>query len=402
MGFDGVIKTKRLEAGARRVRAWFAPFERFVRDYTKGLQAGDIRRLFDQDATAAYRVLTRDQTGPPQELRGFKLFWYRARIVFLGLSYKLSPVRRALFAVSVLLTLLAVFRYDWVVTGRRVGIDDSLLLFLLGFGCLLFLLVLELVDRIHVRDELELARDLQHDLLPHQAPVVPGYRFAFSYRTANEVGGDYYDFVSTGDERLAVVAGDASGHGMGAGLLMAVANAALRLAIDIDPQPERVAEMLNRVLYRTGGRQAFMTLFYSVLDPASGRLDYVCAGHPFPLLRRTNGAVEEIGAGSLPLGLRPEVKVAAGTTCIEPGDLLVLYSDGIPEAVHPPTGADFGFERLNRLTAAGGDPQQVHDRILHEFEIFLRGEARSDDISLVIIGRDSQLPPVPGPSESES
>ena len=126
---------------------------------------------------------------------------------------------------------------------------------------LVFLLVLELADRVVVRDELEVARELQRELMPQQAPDVPGYSFAFSYRTANTIGGDYYDFLPLPDGRLALIVGDASGHGIAAGLLMAIANSSLKLGLDLDPDPAAVADVVNRALCGTGGTRAFMTLF---------------------------------------------------------------------------------------------------------------------------------------------
>jgi hypothetical protein len=364
------------------------PVSRFVREYTSGLKTHDLQRLFDREAPAAFQVLTRDQAQPPAAASGAKLAWYRTKVVFLGLSYKLKPARRALFAAAMVCVALGIVRHDFMVEGVGFGVDDSLVWFLLGSAGLLFLLVLELVDRVHVRDELEIARQLQRDLLPHEAPDLDGYHFAFSYRTANEIGGDYYDFIELDDGRLALIAGDASGHGMAAGLLMAIANATLKLALDVDPTPENVANMLNRVLVRTGGSRAFMTLFVGILEPATGGLDFVCAGHPFPLLRRASDQIEEIGSGCLPLGIRPEVGLKPGRVELGHGDILAVYSDGVPEAVKVSTGADFGFERLRRLVELGGTPQQIHDRILHDLELFLDGEPRTDDVSLVVIGRD--------------
>ena len=115
--------------------------------------------------------------------------------------------------------------------GRQVSIEVSPLWYLASIVALLFLLALELVDRIRVRDELEVARELQAELLPRRVPDLPGFRFAHSYRTANEVGGDYYDFLALPDGRLALMVGDASGHGMAAGLVMAIANATWKTAL---------------------------------------------------------------------------------------------------------------------------------------------------------------------------
>ncbi len=252
---------------------------------------------------------------------------------------------------------------------------------------LVFLLALELVDRVRVSDELEVARDLQRQLLPTAGPDLPGWRFAFSYRTANEIGGDYYDFLRLPDGRVAIVAGDASGHGMAAGLLMVIAHTTLRLSTDLDPRPEAAVPLLNRALAATGGPRAFLTLFYGLLDPVTGRLDFVSAGHPFPLLRRAGGSIEELGTGAFPLGLRPEIRLEPGSVVLAPGDLLLLYSDGLAEEVRPATGEAFGFDRLRELLAPGGAAREVHDRVLRDFDAFLAGEAQRDDISLVVVER---------------
>lgn len=129
-----------------------------------------------------------------------------------------------------------------------------------------------------------------------------------------------------------------------------------------------------------------MSLFYGLLEPATGRLEHVVAGHPFPLLRRTSGEVLELGRGSLPLGLRDPLPVEAEAVSIEPGDLLVLYSDGLPEAVDG-AGQAFGFDRLRQLVAAGGSPQEVHDRILAAFDRHVAGTALKDDLTLGVVQR---------------
>ena len=366
--------------------------QRFVQDYTQGLNVQDLRRLFDQDATHAYKVLARDQESeePPQE--GLQRFLHRLRILFLGLSYKLTPARRALFVVSLLLVLAG------LVTGPTINLDGdklhlylefSALWFLWGAVGLVWLLALELVDRVRVRDELEVARQLQSDLLPNRSPDLPGYDFAHSYRTANEVGGDYYDFQHLPDGRLAILMGDASGHGIAAGLLMAIANATLKTAIDVDPEPVAVATLLNSALYRTGDRRAFMTLFYGVLEPASGRLDFVIAGHPFPLVRRAGGGVEELGSGGLPLGLRREADLQALSVTLGHDDVLVLYTDGLPEAVDGPDGDAFGFGRVKRLLATAGSPAVLHDRILIDFDRHVANEPLADDLTLVVLARST-------------
>jgi phosphoserine phosphatase RsbU/P len=367
----------------------FARLEAFVREYTAGLSTRELQRLFDKDASNAYTVLTREHGLGPEPEGGIRRFLFRAKVIFLGLSYKLTPPRRLLFAVSLLFAFIGLvdIRFIGTLHGRNITVESSPLWHLASVSGLLFLLALELVDRIRVRDELEVARDLQAELLPRRVPDLPGFRFAHSYRTANEVGGDYYDFTPLPDGRLALMVGDASGHGMAAGLVMAIANATWKTALDLDPAPERVLALLNRTLCRTRGKRTFMSVFYALLDPPTGRLEYISAGHPFPLLRRADGRVEELGEGGLPLGIREPLRCRPGATTLEPGDLLVLYTDGLAETTDPHGKEAFGYDRLRGLVAHGGDPQILHDRILGAFDTHVAGEPLLDDLTLVVVAR---------------
>ncbi|HEY7213803.1 MAG TPA: PP2C family protein-serine/threonine phosphatase [Thermoanaerobaculia bacterium] len=381
----------------RRSQGAVGRLHEFVREYTDGLNPRDVRRLFNRDAARAYAVLTREHSAEPEPKRGLGRWLFRARLAFLGLSYKLTPPRRLLFAVSLLAFVIGMFSdsgFSYSSKGTRVVIQFTPLWFGISVGCLIFLLALELVDRIRVRDELEVARELQDDLLPHDVPMLPGYLFAHSYRTANEVGGDYYDLTLLPDGRFSLMMGDASGHGMAAGLVMAIANATLKTALDLDPSPERVLALLNRTLCRTGTKRTFMSVFYAVLTPQTGELEYVCAGHPFPLLRRADGAVEELGCGGFPLGIREPLEVVRRTVTLEAGDLLVLYTDGLPEAVDAQGKTAFGYEKIRAALGPGGSPQDVHDGILRSFDRHVGEEPLLDDLTVVVIAR---LPPLPGP-----
>ena len=359
---------------------------RFLREFTDGVTTRDFKRLFDRDAAHAYRVLARDRDTGEEPTGRVRRTLHRAKIVFLGISDKLTPARRVLFGIAILAAILGLFSFHTVIRHEHVSIDFSPIAHPVSIALLVFLLALELVDRVLVRDELEVARQLQRDLLPTNAPALAGYDIAHSYRTANEVGGDYYDFLPLPDGRTALIIGDASGHGMAAGLLMAIANAALKLAVEVDPSPIRVAELLNRVLCRTGDRHAFMSLFYAVLSPADGHLDYVCAGHPFPLLRRAGGTVIELGTGSLPLGIKRDVVLAPAAVSLERGDVLVLFSDGLPEAVDP-AGEALGYDALRALLAAPGTPRQIHDRFMMALDSHRRDEPIKDDLSIVVVAR---------------
>lgn len=370
-------------AAAMKKEDWFKRAERFVRSHAKGIDGGEFQRLFDRDAVRAYGVVTREHDRESEPKGEFWKFLYRVRIFFLGLAYKLSPPRRLLFVICLVLAVLGVTD---IVLGSTPTLRISFF-YLLSLAGLVLLLVLELADRIVVRDELEIARELQRELLPHQEPEVPGYSFAFSYRTANTIGGDYYDFLPLGGGRLALVAGDASGHGIAAGLLMAIANSALKIGFDLDPNAVAVTRMTNRALCRIGGRRAFMTLFCGILDPVSGVLEYVCAGHPFPYLRRADGEILELGTGGLPLGMRSDLELVACEAVIAPGDTLLLYTDGVVETLDV-SGESFGFDRLRSVLAAGGSSRSVHDRVIQELEQFRGDEPVLDDRSLVVVTRE--------------
>jgi sigma-B regulation protein RsbU (phosphoserine phosphatase) len=360
----------------------------FVREYTDGLNTRELRRLFDRDVANAYSVLTRDHADIPEPERRAKRLLFRARLAFLGLSYKLTPPRRLLFAFGLVAVLMGFLTGNVAVhtQHRTISVDFSPIWFVASSASFILLLALELVDRVLVRDELQVARELQAELLPHKLPEVPGYGFAHSYRTANEVGGDYYDLSPLPDGRVALLIGDASGHGMAAGLVMAIANATLKTALDLDPSPQRVCALLNKTLFRTGSRRTFMSVFYALLDPPSGKLQTVCAGHPYPVLVRATGGFLEIGEGSLPLGMKDPLAVTMQEFTMEPGDLLVLYTDGLPEAMGS-SGEAFSYGRLASLASGGGSPQQVHDRILSAFLAHVEGEPLRDDVTLLVVAR---------------
>lgn len=370
---------------------------RFAREFTDGLRTEDVRRLFERDAAQAYAVLARDRAPGAEPEKGPRRWLHRAWVLFRGISFKLSPPRRLLFVFSLLAGLFALsghrVRFGAPEQGLSVDADTSGLWLVVSLGCLVYLLAVELADRVLVRDELEVARSVQAELLPRGEIEIPGYRVAHGYRTANEVGGDYYDFLPVAGDRVAVVVGDASGHGMAAGLVMALASAAIRTAVELDPSPVAVARTVNHVLARTGGARSFMSLFVGLLEPATGALEYVDAGHPFPLLRRAGGEVVELGRGGLPLGLRPSLPLSAERTTLAPGDTLVFYSDGLPEGVGR-DGQTFGFERLRELVAPGGTVAELHQRILAEFDARHGGDSLADDLTLVVVARDRSVPSV--------
>ncbi|MCB1036101.1 MAG: SpoIIE family protein phosphatase [Acidobacteria bacterium] len=359
---------------------------RLAADYAGGMRTRDLQKLVEQDVVRALDVLAGDRQPEDCEHAGLGRWPRRVGLAFLGMSLKLSPARRLVLALAVLAAILGLFDLSFKIQGRAsLAIDSSPFWFLTSIVFLLALLALELVDRLRVRDELQVARQLQRDLLPSGTVELPAFEVHHAYRTANEVGGDFYDFATLPDGRIVLMIGDASGHGIAAGLLMATAKAALGVAVDLDPSPEKVLSVLNRSLLKTGDRRSFMTLFYGVVDPVSGGLEYACAGHPFPLLRRGGGEVEELGQGGLPLGLRAGLEFESGRTRLEAGDLLLLYTDGLPEAVAADGKEAFGFPRLQALVAAAPSAALLVERSLAALESHLGEESLRDDVSLAAL-----------------
>jgi hypothetical protein len=376
----------------------------FLQASTEGVAGAEPRglgRALDRDARRAFRVLVGER--PPLSGRGkeddFHEILERVRLLFLGVIRRLTPPRRAVFVASFVALAIGMFG-DWSISRERFSFDGSPFLLALAFAGVTFLLVVELVERVLVRDELQVARQLQRELLPAEPPALPGFEIAQAWGTANEIGGDYFHFAPLPDGRWAIAVADASGHGMAAGLLMALSDATLRTALDLASDPLTAAESIHRRLIHTGDRRAFLTLFLGVLEPGTGRLESVVAGHPFPVLRRADGELEEIGRGGFPLGVREAIHLERQTHALTPGDTLVLYTDGIPEAIDA-AGSAFGFDRLRALVEAGGTANSVLERVLREHERHRGEEPLNDDWTLVVLRRlprsaaESAPPPPP-------
>jgi sigma-B regulation protein RsbU (phosphoserine phosphatase) len=256
------------------------------------------------------------------------------------------------------------------------------------FLSMTLLLAMELIDKIKFRDELELARDLQANLIPARPPRTPEYEIAAFNLIANTVGGDIYDFVPLPDGRLAVLFGDASGHGMAAGLVMAVAHAAFRTQLDIDPTPASIVASLNRILCRTGGTRSFFSCVYVLLAPDGSFLATV-AGHPQVLKVGIDGKVaDRIGRGSYPLGIKPNMTWEALGGTLAPGERLLLHSDGLTEARNT-NEREFGDSYVEAIVGwhPEASAQELVDTIVAEWRLFSGRRDAEDDVSLAVIRR---------------
>ena len=206
-------------------------------------------------------------------------------------------------------------------------------------GVVLFvLLMLEIADRVVMKRDLEIARDIQSWLLPATPPLVPGMAIAFATRPANTVAGDYYDVfarppLDSGDARFLLTVADVAGKSIPAALLMATFQASLRT---LSATPSSLADMVSGMnkyaCTNSQGGLRFTTAFLVGIRSATWELKYINAGHNNPILRRKSGAIEYLVAGGLPLGIRAEAAYESGSAILQPGDWLVIFTDGLIEA----------------------------------------------------------------------
>ena len=241
---------------------------------------------------------------------------------------------------------------------------------------------------IRIAEEMRLARDIQANLLPSRAPTVTGYEIACCGVPARSVGGDYYDFIPLDESRLALCVADVSGKGMPAALLMANLQATIRSQALANASPSECARRANRLLFHSTDSRCFVTCFYGLLDLATGRLSYSNAGHDHPLVVRRDGARTALETGGLLLGMLEESGYQEASVTLGPGDLLLLYSDGITEALDPENRM-FGFEALATVAgrARGGSAQHIVDAIMSAVTAHARGRAQADDLTLVAVRR---------------
>jgi len=241
--------------------------------------------------------------------------------------------------------------------------------------------------RQRMAQELATAARIQSNMLP-AAPDVPGWRCHARIDSCFEVGGDLYDFHRRADGTLVVLVGDVSGKGMGAALLMSSTLWSARVLYDSCAGPLDLVQRLNAVMHRSQAQVSFVTLFVGWLEPESGRLRYVNAGHPEPHIL-AGGGIRRLAATGIPLGLLAGFDWLEEQATVERGALLALFSDGVPEAQH---GDEFfDFDRLAAvLVDAAGMPElsRASDEIIGRIDAFAADEPRADDVTLVLLRRD--------------
>jgi len=350
----------------------------------ESLTTDDVTGLYSNEWTETRNVLLADHRHAiEQEPRRFRRWVRTGSAMMHGLVKRLSPVRRLLFVLDFAFFFLCLFS---LATSLRHPPLWPFTEIALAFILLNVLLAMELIDKLRYRDELTLARDLQATLIPKNPPRVAQYEIAAFNHIANTVGGDLYDFVPLDDGRVAILFGDASGHGMAAGLVMAVAHASFRTQLDIDPSPASIIASLNRILCRTGGSRSFFACCYLLLSP-DGSFSATFAGHPTMLRIDANGKViERIGRGAYPLGIKTGLQWDAIPGTLSNGDRLVLHSDGLTEARNV-DGREFGDAYVDAVIGwnANARAHALVDALVNEWKKFSGKRPAEDDVSIAVI-----------------
>ena len=238
--------------------------------------------------------------------------------------------------------------------------------------------------------ELDLARDIQMSLVPAQPLLLGPWEVHGKVVPARQVGGDYFDYFPLGPERFGITIADVSGKGVPAAILMSNVQASLRAFCNGEREITDAIRRVNQSVARSSAGGKFITLFYGEVDAGRGVLRFTNAGHNYPLLRRSSGAIEELTEGGLLLGLFDNAEYQEGTVAFGPGDALLLYSDGISEAIDT-RGQQFGEDRLRALwqTCCTLKPGEVIGCLLADVERFRGSAGQSDDMTAVVVGARS-------------
>lgn len=366
--------------------------------------------MFTRDTRDAYRYFSRHIDR--EAIR--RLPWYKRPFVFvrgffLAFTLKMTPARRFLFASALVMAIVGLLELNLGFHIAWVPIDPVVLRFplpmprwpggtgwlILSLAALNLIVLLEVFERLSLKNDLEIARDIQKAMLPRGLYADRGVEAFGLTRPANTVGGDFYDVLPLPDGRLLVALGDVAGKGSPAALLMALLLAMLRTLVDEGLEPAPLVARLNVQIARHAPPSRFITLLFILIDPATGEVTSVNAGHLPALVHRTDGRVDVLEEGGIALGMFDGSTYTAQTTRLDPGDLLVLYSDGITEA-EDPRGTPFDEAGLRSLVGAhaGSALPDIGAAIFRAVERHAQDVRFADDLTILLARRTPPPPSV--------
>ncbi len=368
------------------------PVRQRARDFwervSEGLELNQLWSQFVHEARTSSGLYSRELKLPQAEgLSRRQRAWALSKQFFWAVLMKLSPARRIVLLVAVVMLLFPVLQIQ--VSDRGVDVGGSTFPFW-GALLLLGLLVLEVADRVTMKRDLEIAREIQHWLVPDKPPQIPCLDVSFVSQPANTVAGDYYDIVSMRDgaePELLLAVADVAGKSLPAALLMATLQASLRtLANTARTLPELVRGVNSYACAHSSQGRRFTTAFLARLNPSSGELIYTNAGHNAPLLWRASGRLERLDVGGLPLGIQNEFPYQCGNTVLGRGDMLLIFTDGVVEAVNE-RGEEYQEGRLVALVqrCAAMSAQALVDCLMGELRAFEGQATQHDDITCMAV-----------------
>jgi len=349
----------------------------FWQRVSEGREIDDLWSQFVADARASYGFYGRDVDWEEiQKLPRWRRPLHVAKEFFWALLLKMSPARRVLLLIAFVMLVMSVSK-------SQMNFEViAVMLFLL-------LLSLELADKVTMKRDLEIAREIQSWLVPSRAPDVAGADIAFATRPQNSVAGDYYDaFYPDPDnhEKLMLVIADVAGKSVPAALLMATLQASLRtVAVENAPLADLVARLNRYACAHSLDGRRFTTAVLGEYNPVTRHLVYVNAGHNAPILRRENGDLLRLDVGGLPLGIQSNVVYETADLELKPGDALIFFTDGVVEAFNE-AGEEFGNERWNGAIRNLPDwnANQTLQHLMKKVDEFVRATRQSDDITCLV------------------
>ncbi|HTS35935.1 MAG TPA: PP2C family protein-serine/threonine phosphatase [Candidatus Solibacter sp.] len=359
---------------------------------TEGLEVSQLWSQFETEARTSYRLYSKDVAAKtPEGLtdRGRRL--HVIKEFFWAVFEKLSPARRVLLLLSLIFLVIPHSAFDYTGEGGKVYSVEFDLHFWAAL-ILLLLLILEIADRVVMKRDLQIAREIQTWLLPGVPPQIPGLTIAYSTRPANTVAGDYYDVFprpgrTSEENRVVLAVADVAGKSIPAAMLMATFQASLKtLSTAQVALPELASNMNRYACSNSQGGLRFTTAFLAEYDPARRSVDYINAGHNNPILRRANGAIERLDVGGLPFGIMPEATYQAGCVTLAQGDWLIIFTDGLVEAENARQ-EEYGEGRLLNAIAVGSseDPSAMLKRLMSELDLFVGNTPQHDDVTCMLL-----------------
>ena len=405
-GTPGKTKVKAAGRGSSPppvARVW-----EFFETYTRDLRADDFQRVFTRETPEAWQMFAKaikaeELSTLPWHLRAAEY----ARRAFLAFTLRLSPSRRLIYGIALVMALIGtislfsgvrIIRVPIIPGVMHIGVPgmtwaDGTLWLLGGFIALNLLILLEVADRLTLKKDLEVAREIQQAMLPREIYTATGIEAFGVTRPANTVGGDLYDVLRRPDGRVAFALGDVAGKGSPAALLMALVVAMLRVLVDEGLEPAELATRLNVQVSRHAPGSRFVTMVVGLYDPDTGGLTYVNCGQNPPMLRRATGQFERLTEGGMALGMFDQAAYTAGRLTLDPGDVLVLFSDGVTEAEND-SGVAFEDNGLQLVIGQHWwqDLATLGTSVLKAVEAHAAGAKIADDLTVLAVRRPMPLP----------